>query len=86
MIRQSIDSFYIFGTEIRFLQDAKKGFNIKEEHCILDNIDRFLKNLDTLGLVVTSRAAWTLRDCRKELTRPRTFHSMNNRPVNFNVL
>lgn len=67
MIRQSIVSYYIFGTEMRYLQDASAGHSIKTKDCILDNIDRFLNNIDHLGLTVTSRAAWELRNCRQTL-------------------
>jgi hypothetical protein len=67
MIRKSIVSYYTFGTQMRYLQDAQKGMNIKEKDCILDNIDRFLNNIGALELVVTSRAAGKLRDCRQTL-------------------
>ncbi len=69
MIRQSIVLYYVFGTEMRYLQDARLGFSIINEGCILDNIDRFLNNIDMLGLVVTSRAAWKLRSCRQTLAQ-----------------
>lgn len=69
MIRQSIIDYYIFGTEMRYLQDAGIGFSIKAKDCVLDNIDRFIRNLDELELVVTSRAAWRLRNCRETLNK-----------------
>lgn len=67
MIKQSIISYYLFGTAMRYLQDAREGFDIRSEHFIIDNIDKFLKNLEQLGLSVTNRAAWKLRECRSKL-------------------
>ena len=67
MIRQSIISYYIFGTQMRYLQDVRVGMRIKDEDYILDNINRFLNNLDSLGLVVTNRAAWKLSDFKNKL-------------------
>jgi len=69
MIKQSILSYYIFGTEMRYLQDAAEGKHIKDTGFILDNINRFLTNLDRLDLVVTNRASWKLRGCRDSLAQ-----------------
>lgn len=69
MIKQSIISYYTFGTQMRYLQDAKAGCAIKSPDEILDNIERFLSNFGKLKLVVTNRAAWKLRDCKKALEK-----------------
>lgn len=69
MIKQSIGSYYEFGTQMRYLQDMAQGHRIKAEDCVLDNINRFLSSLDKLGLVVTKRAAWKLRNCRDALLK-----------------
>jgi len=52
---------------MRYLQDVRVGMRIKDEDYILDNINRFLNNLDSLGLVVTNRAAWKLSDFKNKL-------------------
>lgn len=78
MIKQSIISYYIFGTQMRYLQDASEGYDIFAENCILDNIDRFLNNLDSLGLTVTSRAAWELQNCRRALSDSENQHLDQN--------
>lgn len=67
MIKKSIISYYIFGTQMRYLQDSKTGLPIKGETFILDNINWFLDNLEKLDLTVTNRAARKLRNCRQEL-------------------
>src|SRR5208283_3026021 len=68
MIRQSIVSYYAFGTQMRYLQDVSVGTCIKDDDYILDNINRFLNNLNSLGLVVTNRAAFKLFNFKDKLT------------------
>tara|TARA_B100000959_G_scaffold267973_1_gene312131 strand:- start:3373 stop:4119 length:747 start_codon:yes stop_codon:yes gene_type:complete len=67
MIKKSIKDYYIFGTEMRYLQDATIGRKIRGDGAIMENIDRFLKNLGKLELDVTSRAAWRLREFAEKL-------------------
>ena len=69
MIKQSIIDYYIFGTQTRYLQDAKAGHGIKLPDHVLDNIKRFLSNLEKLELVVTNRAARKLRNCKQALEK-----------------
>jgi hypothetical protein len=67
MIRQSIINYYVFGTEMRYLQDAASEVTVQGSGFISDNIDRFLANLKALGLNVTLRAALRLREFADEL-------------------
>ena len=57
MKKQSILTFYNFGTCQRYLQDANESVPIKEKDYILDNLDRYFVQLSDLGLVVTARVA-----------------------------
>jgi len=68
MIKQCIDSYYIFGAQVRYLVDARAGLPIKGENYVISNIDRFLNNLSILELVVTNRAATDLKTYKRELT------------------
>lgn len=66
MQERSIASYYYFGTCYRYLLDAHSATRIKGEHLILDNLRRFLDQLDALGLTVTKRAAFELEKLHKE--------------------
>lgn len=57
MREQSISAYMWFGTVLRFLQDADSGFPIHGNGAILENLDSFLDELDSLGLTVTANAA-----------------------------
>jgi hypothetical protein len=58
MLEKSIYEYILFGTGLRYLQDAKAGWPIKrEDKFVLGNINRFLNNLDEFKLPVTKRAA-----------------------------
>ncbi|WP_292367579.1 hypothetical protein [Methanoregula sp. UBA64] len=61
MKSQTIDYWILFGTELRFLQDAESGGLIHGNGRYLENIVRFLNNLDKNNLKVTARAAVTLK-------------------------
>jgi hypothetical protein len=69
MQSKSIVEYVMFGTELRYLQDVTNGEPIHGNAMILDNIDRFLSNLQKFGLKVTSRAAYPLRTIRDELAK-----------------
>jgi hypothetical protein len=69
MIQKSIVDYYYFGTELRYLADAKEGLPLEGDGYILQNIARFLENLDELGLMVTKRAASKLRQVFQDLEK-----------------
>jgi|SRR5579872_2616021 len=56
----SIDNYIIFGTQLRFLLDAKEGWRIHGDSWVLQNIDNFVANLDAFEMPVSRRAAWEL--------------------------
>ena len=59
--------FWQFGTNVRYLQDAREGFGIHGKGQILFNIESLFKRLDELELRVTVRAGKALRDVETEL-------------------
>lgn len=67
MINQPISQYIWFGLFWRFLQDAQTGFHIHGENLVLANISRVLEGLESLGLLVTLRAAKDLGELRDEL-------------------
>ena len=69
MQKKSVGRFYNFGTTMRYLQDARKGFPIKAKNQVLDNINRFLKNIENLELNVTKRASRELYTFKQEMEK-----------------
>lgn len=69
MHKKSIDSYYFFGTSMRYLQDSRKGWKINESANISDNIRWFLDGLDTIELIVTKRASFKLYEFQEKLTQ-----------------
>jgi len=59
--------FWQFGTNVRYLQDAREGFGIHGRGAVLTNIETLFKRLEELELRVTVRAAKPLRDIEQEL-------------------
>lgn len=59
--------FWQFGTNVRYLQDAREGYAIHHKSGILPNIAVLFKRLDELELRVTARAAKPLRNIEEEL-------------------
>jgi len=59
--------FWQFGTNVRYLQDAREGSSIHAKGTILPNIELLFKRLDELELRVTVRAGKALRDVETEL-------------------
>ena len=57
MKRESISSYFHFGTCVRYLQDCHGGLPVKGVGFVLQNIDAFLNTLDTLALRVTRNAS-----------------------------
>lgn len=69
MKKQSVSRYYSFGTGMRYLLDARKGYPIKAESQVLDNINRFLKNIEELELNVTQRASQELYEFKEVLEK-----------------
>jgi len=71
MREQSVAGYIGFGTTLRYLQDAKKGWLIHHPNSVKDNLARFLRELDQLGLVVTTNLATAegLVDLQTELEK-----------------
>lgn len=67
MIRRSVINYYIFGTEMRYLQDVKEGWKIHKDNFVIHNLERFLNRIQELQLDVTYRACWELRKFKDEL-------------------
>lgn len=61
--------YIVFGTELRYLQDAKAGWSVHGKDVILENIDRFFDHLQEFELPVTQRAARELHKFRNELEK-----------------
>jgi len=57
MREQSVANYISFGAVLRFLQDAKTGWQIQGDSWVGANVERFLNELDALGLVVTDNLA-----------------------------
>ncbi len=69
MLEKSISWLIYFGTSQRYLQDATSRYKIKGDGLVLDNIDRFVGQIDELGFTVTRRAARPLAELREELEK-----------------
>ena len=69
MKTEEIWSFIHTGTSFRYLQDAKAGFPIHDNYCIISNIDSFLNDLDRLNLNVTKRASYELEELKKKISK-----------------
>lgn len=69
MESKSIESYFFFGTAVRYLQDAPVGAYIFKPGYILENINICLQRLDTLELTVTKIAAGQLIQFRNELNK-----------------
>jgi hypothetical protein len=54
---ESIFGYIFFGTALRFLQDAKPGWSINKDGMMTYNLNRFINDLEKLGLLVTATAA-----------------------------
>lgn len=76
MEKKSVAGYFNFGAVVRYLQDASVGSPIFKENFILTNINRFLDELDKLGLTVTKNASWELVEYRDELTKINDKHSV----------
>lgn len=55
-----ISGYIFFGTALRFLQDVREGYSLKDNGFYYDNLKYFLNNLDKLDLKVTKRASYKL--------------------------
>jgi hypothetical protein len=69
MQSKSIWEYIMFGTSLRYLQDAREGWPVHKEEYVLQNIDWFLEKLQPFGLKVTARASFGLRALRDEFAK-----------------
>jgi len=76
MESKPISSYISFGTELRFLQDAKERWSVHGNGWILENIDRFFVHLQEFNLPVTQRAAYVLRQFGDELAKSDSDHKL----------
>lgn len=70
MRAQSIRGYYWFGTCLRYLQDVQAGIPLAPEgggSYVCYNLEMFFQNLHELGLNVTERAAWELKEILTQL-------------------
>lgn len=72
MHKQSVNSYYFFGTIMRFLQDATTGWAINGEGNILANITWFYSALSLMQLNVTYRASFRLDSFKSKLENSKT--------------
>ena len=78
MQSKSILRYIIFGTELRYIQDAKAGWSVHKESWILENINHFFAHLQEFNLPVTQRAAYELRQFRDELAKSDSDHKLTD--------
>ena len=74
--------FWWFGSNVRFLQDAREGQNIHGRGYMLANIESLFKRLNDLELRVTSRAAGPLRKIEAELKEAPTDAKLTSAQAN----
>lgn len=70
MKTRSIYEYFFFGTAVRYLQDIKQGYSVRDVEAgnmVLTNLRSFLETLGDLDLQVTMRAAAPLGVIVKEL-------------------
>lgn len=67
MLAKSIGGYFLFGTCVRFLQDARKGQFIHGNGYMIDNLQHLFNHLDELNLQVTQRASHNLKELMTEL-------------------
>jgi hypothetical protein len=77
MQAKHISGYVIFGTGMRYLLDAKRGWAVHEKDKILDNLHRFFKYLEEFNLIVTSRAARELKEFTKEMEKSEAKHVLS---------
>lgn len=78
MQSKSIINYIIFGTELRYIQDAKVGWLVHKKGWILENINSFFDDLQEFDLPVTQRAAYDLRQFRDELAKSESDHRLTD--------
>lgn len=66
MQRVTVYRYWQFGTTVRFLQDAREGFQIHGANVVIGNTEALFRKIDELELRVTKRAAADLADLLKE--------------------
>jgi len=78
MQSKTISSYIKFGTGLRYLQDAEKGWVVHGKDCLLNNINIFLGFLDEFELPVTERASRELRELRDKLAKSEPDHRLTS--------
>ena len=71
MISTPISEFYHFGRTYRYLRDIDPNTPIGKDNFVLDNLQRFFKNSNELGLKVTIRSGpyWDLHNLEMALEK-----------------
>ena len=76
MQSKPINEYILFGTELRFLQDAGSGWIVHRDGAILDNIERFFTNLNNFDLPVTRRACNELLKFKEKIEKTPPDHKL----------
>lgn len=69
MQSKPISDYIVFGTGLRYLQDAANGWPVYGKGRILETINRFFNNLQEFDLPVSQRAASELREFMDKLAK-----------------
>jgi len=69
MISKTIDKYVFFGTVVRYLQDVTPGLPIHPKNMIMDNLNSFFSNSESLHLHVTKEASYDLVLLKEELSK-----------------
>ncbi len=77
-----ITQYIYFGTALRYLQDATRGYCVHGDNFVLDNIDRFFDDLKRFNLKVTQRAAGQLAEFRDDLLATDSDHELTQEEAN----
>ncbi|MEQ1799276.1 MAG: HEPN domain-containing protein, partial [Lacibacter sp.] len=70
------------GTDLRYLQDIDKSYNIIIKDGVRDNIKRLLRDIESLELIVTLRASYKLHSFLKKLNEVETERSVTDEESN----
>jgi hypothetical protein len=77
MIARSVSEYVMFGTTLRYLQDAQPGSLIHNEAGLLDNLARFLQILAPSGYWVTVNASGRLQSIHERLKATENDHVLS---------
>lgn len=82
MIKKGIWDYMEIGTSLRYIQDLSVGNHIIIKDGPRDNIKRLLKNMEDLGLEVTSRGSYELKGFLKKLDSIETDRVFTKEEIN----